>query len=143
MYDLTFDWAAGQQMALDGSGNFSGVTTDQFKVQLGSGPAQLTPVVTVPSHGFVDWMQASMVFVASSATQTLSFTDIGTCVSFPTECGPTVPGGPPFSLLDSVSLVANPVPEPSTYALMLLGFAGLGYAALRRRSGGRRLQAAD
>ncbi len=27
----------------------------------------------------------------------------------------------------------SPVPEPSTWALMLLGFAGLGYAAFRRR----------
>jgi hypothetical protein len=28
-------------------------------------------------------------------------------------------------------------PEPSTWAMMLLGFAGLGYAALRRKSAGR------
>jgi hypothetical protein len=26
-----------------------------------------------------------------------------------------------------------PVPEPSTWAMMLLGFAGLGYAGYRRR----------
>ena len=28
------------------------------------------------------------------------------------------------------------VPEPSTWAMMLLGFVGLGYAAFRRRSKG-------
>ena len=27
-----------------------------------------------------------------------------------------------------------PVPEPSTWAMMVLGFAGLGYAAFRRNS---------
>ncbi len=27
---------------------------------------------------------------------------------------------------------ASPVPEPSTWAMMLIGFVGLGYAALRR-----------
>jgi hypothetical protein len=29
---------------------------------------------------------------------------------------------------------ATPVPEPSTWAMMLVGFAGLGYAGYRRRS---------
>ena len=31
------------------------------------------------------------------------------------------------------------VPEPSTWAMMVLGFAGLGYAAFRRNSKGRAL----
>ena len=30
------------------------------------------------------------------------------------------------------------VPEPSTWAMMLLGFAGLGYAAFRRSAKGQR-----
>jgi len=33
-----------------------------------------------------------------------------------------------------VSLVTPSVPEPSTWAMMLVGFAGLGYAAYRRRT---------
>ena len=32
---------------------------------------------------------------------------------------------------------ASPVPEPSTWAMILAGFAGLGYAALRRKQSGR------
>jgi hypothetical protein len=32
------------------------------------------------------------------------------------------------------------VPEPSTWAMMVLGFAGLGYAAFRRNSTGRALE---
>ena len=31
-------------------------------------------------------------------------------------------------------------PEPSTWAMMALGFAGLGYAAFRRNSKGRALR---
>jgi hypothetical protein len=31
------------------------------------------------------------------------------------------------------------VPEPSTWAMMVIGFAGLGYAAFRRNSKGRAL----
>jgi PEP-CTERM motif len=33
---------------------------------------------------------------------------------------------------------APPVPEPSTWAMMLIGFTGLGYAALRRNGAGSR-----
>jgi PEP-CTERM motif len=35
------------------------------------------------------------------------------------------------------SLGATGVPEPSTWAMMALGFAGLGYAAFRRNTKGR------
>ena len=45
---------------------------------------------------------------------------------------PGTSNGPPFSLLDNVSLTA--VPEPSTWAMLLLGFAGLGYAGYRGRA---------
>ena len=37
------------------------------------------------------------------------------------------------------SLVTPGVPEPSTWAMMALGFAGLGYAAFRRNTKGRAL----
>lgn len=36
-----------------------------------------------------------------------------------------------------LSGVAGVIPEPSTWAMMLLGFAGLGYAGLRKARGGR------
>jgi hypothetical protein len=38
---------------------------------------------------------------------------------------------PPFALLDGVSIKG--VPEPSTWAMMVLGFSLLGYAGFRRR----------
>ncbi len=37
-------------------------------------------------------------------------------------------------LIDDVSLDVTPIPEPSTYALMLLGLAGVGALARRRRA---------
>jgi hypothetical protein len=33
------------------------------------------------------------------------------------------------------------IPEPSTWAMMLMGFAGLGYAALRRKAAVRTISA--
>ena len=37
--------------------------------------------------------------------------------------------------------VGSPVPEPSTWAMMLIGFAGLGYAAVRRKGAVRKVSA--
>jgi hypothetical protein len=123
-YQLTFDWAVGQQQG------FTGATTDHFSVTFGS-QTQDTATVTNPSGGFTGWFAETMEFVASSTAQTLSFIAIGTCVTNPDACVPTAPSAPPFALLDSVSLAAA-VPESSTWAMMLLGLAGLGYASFRR-----------
>jgi hypothetical protein len=43
----------------------------------------------------------------------------------------TPAGGPPVALLDGVTL--NAVPEPSTWAMVLVGIGGLGLAARSRR----------
>jgi hypothetical protein len=64
---------------------------------------------------------------------TLTFTDASGQVAF-TDFGPP----PAFlsdqqgNLLDNVSV--SSVPEPSTWAMMILGFCGLGFMAYRRKS---------
>jgi hypothetical protein len=115
-YTVGFWWGAGQQY------NFFGDTTSGWDVTLGSTTQSVGPIAN-PSQGFSGWMYSTLTFTATSGSETLSFLAIGT-------------GGaplPPFALLDGVSLTA--VPEPSTWAMMLLGFAGLGYAAMRRQRG--------
>ena len=55
---------------------------------------------------------------------------MGGCNANFKNCAPIDPaasGGPPFSLLDGVSLTGS-APEPSTWAMMFIGFAGLAYA---------------
>ena len=66
----------------------------------------------------LDWQIFSGNFVATGA-DTLSFTNLT--------------GGPNEGiLLDAVSVAA--VPEPATWAMMLLGFGAIGFAMRRRRS---------
>jgi hypothetical protein len=65
-------------------------------------------------------MSQSLTFTATGPTEVLSFFANG---------GPS--GVPPFALLDGVSMMA--VPEPSTWAMMLIGFGGLGVDAFRSR----------
>ena len=65
-------------------------------------------------------MPETLYFTATGPAEVLSFFAAGG------------PGGvPPFALLDGVSMMA--VPEPSTWAMMLIGFGGLGVAAYRSR----------
>ncbi len=115
-YALTFDWATAQQSGYTGS------TVDQWQVTLGSSAAQTTPLVTNPSTGFTGWYQTTMYFTATTGTENLSFLALGP--------GDTS-GQPPFALLDGVSMVA--VPEPTTWALMIMGFGGVGAMVRSRR----------
>ncbi len=120
-YALTFDWAAGQFFG------FSGATEDYWQVSLGN-ETYSTATAAVASHGFEGWFTATMHFTPTSSSETLSFNDVG-CVVTANGCGSSPVTAPPFSLLDSVTMA---VPEPSTWAMMALGFAGLGYAGFRR-----------
>jgi hypothetical protein len=128
-YHLTFDWAATQYEFVNGSlfgctGCWIGATTNEFQVSLG-GETHDTATVGVLSQGFTGWMTASMDFTATSASEMLVFLSKGDPISFP-----------PVALLDGVSLtgaVPGAAPEPATWAMMGIGFAGLGLVAYRRR----------
>jgi hypothetical protein len=106
-YTLSFDWAAAQ--FADRTGN----TTEMLQVGFG-GQSFDTAIVPNLSGGSAGWFTVSHSFQASDTTQVLSFLSIG-----------TPNGQPPVALLDSVSLT-NGVPEPNSWALMLIGFGGVG-----------------
>jgi hypothetical protein len=112
-YAVSFDYGYAQQAG------FFGDINQNITVCLGTSCAT-TPTLTNPSQGFTGWFTASYDLTADGTSDVLSFLAYG---SLPV---------PPFALLDSVSL--NAVPEPSTWAMMCLGFAGLGLAAYRRRA---------
>ena len=111
-YTLTFDWAAAQLI------NRSFDTTEFFNVTFG-GETFNTATLAVPSGGFSGWKTVKLLFTATSASQVLTFLSVG-----------TPNGQPPIAALDGVSLTA--VPEPATWALMLMGFGAVGFAARRQ-----------
>jgi hypothetical protein len=111
LYTLTFDFAADQLM------DRTGQTTEQLAVSLGS-ETHLTDILTAPSGGATPWEKETMSFTATSSSELLSFLSIG-----------TPSGYPPIALLDNVSIS---VPEPATWALMLIGVGAVG-ASLRLR----------
>jgi hypothetical protein len=111
-YHLSFEWAAAQLR------NRTGDITEQLHVTFG-GQSFDTEILGVPSGGFSGWKAAGFNFTATSGSQVLKFLSIGTPNSLP-----------PIASIDGVSLTA--VPEPAVWAMMLIGFGGMG-AMLRRR----------
>jgi hypothetical protein len=66
----------------------------------------------------LNWLTYANTFAATSSSATLTFTE-------------TVGANNGGVLLDAVSVAA--VPEPSTWAMMLLGFGGIGFLGYRAR----------
>lgn len=117
-YDLSFSYAGAQDTSRFGA------TTDSWQVTFGN-QSQTTNVLKNASQGFTGWYNDTMTFTATSTSQLLSFLAVG-----------TPSGQPPVSLLDGVSLMAAtaPVPEPTTWALMLVGVGTIGFTLRKRRS---------
>jgi PEP-CTERM motif len=134
-YSLSFWQAAGQQQG------FSGATTEQWKVFFGTGSFAVhcntnpctvstsgsiteddTAIMDTPSQGTHGWELETMDFVATASTETLSFLAWGD--------GGSTTNLPPTVFLAGVNSPA--LPEPSTWAMMGLGFLGLAFVGRRR-----------
>ena len=77
----------------------------------------LSENATAPATNGSIWVRHAFNFIADGTSNTISFSELN---------------GPSYIGLDDVSITA--VPEPATRAMLLLGFAGIGFVACRRRS---------
>jgi hypothetical protein len=114
-YNLSFQYAFGQQYGFDGP------TTQSLGVNLGGDFSWNSGNINVGNHAFTGWTAGGGSFKATATSETLSFLGAGN------------PQLPPFALVSNVSLTGG-VPEPATWAMMLLGFGGLGVTARMRRA---------
>ena len=136
-YTLSFWQAAGQQQS------FTGDTTEQWKIFFGSGTFSVdcsqplctvnttgdmtehdTAVMDTPSQGTHPWELVSTDFIADATSETLSFLAWG-------NNGATF-NEPPTVFLAGVNSPALPTPEPSTWAMMILGFVGMAFLGRRK-----------
>lgn len=113
---------------LNGSGNILSTNSGSVSVITGNVDRPWTQFTRTPNT--VIPVNTAAVFLE----MTLAAGPSGT---FP-GCGPTgsfCNWGTPALYIDDISLtLANPIPEPGTYALMLAGLAGIGAVARRRRA---------
>ena len=116
-YTLSFYMAGAQEVGFDSP------TTTSINATLGS-ESFTTPVIDTPVQGFSPWNLYSTTFTYAGGGDVLTFLATG---------GPG--GEPPYALLDGVSLISTTgaTPEPSTWLMIVAGFAGLGLAARARR----------
>ncbi len=153
-YTLSFYQAASQQTGFGNGLN----TTEQWIVSLGTGgfttcdgcgpynayygsnestyantdpdaSIVATTKMTTPSGGLTNWNYVTINLTADAATDYLSFLAWGN--------DGTTANLPPIAFLTGVNSAAGLVPEPSTWAMMGLGFIGLAGMAWRQR--GKRL----
>jgi PEP-CTERM motif len=97
-----------------------------FSVSLNGGPLQALSTLSVPANPVGQWIGLSNSFNTGSSTSAQLFLINAN----------TIRQGNDFAVddinLDTRSIV-NPVPEPATWAMMILGFGAIG-AMMRRRS---------
>ena len=141
-YTLQFQQAAGQQTG------FSGDTTEQWKVFLGVGgigvncsssPCTVTgtadnlendsTLMHTPSEHNVNWNAVTMSFTPTAAelnsgSAVLTFLAWGD--------GGSTTNLPPTVFLEGVNTPPISAPEPSTWAMMVLGFLGMAVVGRRR-----------
>jgi hypothetical protein len=108
-------WMAGSQQL-----TYPGPTYDKyFKVTFGD-EIGWSDVLEGPEASFQPWRRNVMLFTPTRVTQTLTFLAHG------------MPWGmPPLLHLDGVSM-SSAVPEPATWAMLIVGFGLVGAAARRR-----------
>jgi hypothetical protein len=118
-YQLSFYMGGAEEINIDET------TTTEITATF-AGQSFSTPTITTPGNGFSPWVQYTTTFTANGTSDVLSFLATG---------GPS--GDPPYALLDGVSLTAvtagGGVPEPAIWAMMLVGFGGVGAAIRSRR----------
>jgi hypothetical protein len=110
-----------------------GVGQDSFLVQTTVNPAFAPLLVSSPTQG--EWTISGEYDVVANVIYRVSL-QVGASNGSSSYIDPTFLIDPAYSsnysLIFSAGIV-NGVPEPSTWAMMLIGFAGLGYMGLRSR----------
>ena len=125
---------------VDVSGNYTTITADDLDVSLGDNNTLLFTYLMDADDPILHYLTIKQAGGGASGGGYALFYNVGgftsgTEYSFNlTNYFPNTPG---FSHLTVYDETAGPVPEPATWAMMLLGFGGIGMAMRRsrRRSG--------
>ena len=133
-----YDWMSHDALESELSVFGAGVVTDKFSFSLGSGSTydvtnKVNGVGFTPGfafYGLFDSANTSLgAFTVNSGAHTVS---LAAGDYYYTVFGASSTGGA-YSIASAI--VATPVPEPETYAMLLAGLGALGFLARRRQNG--------
>jgi hypothetical protein len=119
-----------------------GYTTEVFNFGHLSVPGTVTFIVSLPGNSgsyddsFVNWQQ----FTGNTGAPTIGGSGdmwYGSPGSYVVDNSYAIDTG---AKTNTLAVQVNSVPEPSTWAMMILGFFGLGFMAYRRKPNGRQLR---
>ena len=132
--DTTFGTQAAFLQGYVGSGSeivwsISGLTPGTYTLSFNEVGSLIVPAETFSVSAFGS-SPVSFTPGSSYTTQTLSF--VASASSGDIDFVGVAVNGNQASAIDN--LIVAPVPEPSTWAMMILGFAGVGFMAYRRRN---------
>jgi hypothetical protein len=126
---------AGTTLTLDNTGNANALFVFQIGSTLTTGSGSSVVMSNGGQDGNVFWQVTSS---ATLGTTTAFEGSILALTSITLDTGATILDGRALARNGAVTLdtnrVTTPIPEPSTWAMMLLGFAGIGFMAYRRKS---------
>ena len=112
-YTLSF-WQAGSEEYTRGGGQ-----SENFVASLGD-QSFTSSTMNISNQGFAPWNEFSTTFTWDGVGNVLQIAAVGS-------------GDPAFPLLADASLTGTAVPESSTWAMIVAGFAGMGLLARTRR----------
>jgi PEP-CTERM motif len=113
------------ELTAAGGTAFSLASLDAAFLEGGSGPQSIVAVGDLVGGGTI-----TETLVLSAAWTTFNLSGFNSVLSVDFSAGSASFPDPAFDNL----VVTTAVPEPSTWAMMILGFAGIGYMAYRRRN---------
>ena len=133
----------------------SGISSFSFTDNTSANVPIFTVSNSTPGVALYNWVEFVTLNNAAQVTDWFFFAEIaasvkGVLTTGPNWCGPGCAVDQVYDhSTTTVNLTNHPgtwqvsaVPEPSTWAMMLLGFAGVGFMAYRRKRGGNALTAA-
>ena len=106
--------------------------TDQYQIQFSAGPNTSLGTILgsyIASGGTSSDIQGSLTFASGFTTGSLNIT-----VTDLAPSGSSLAGFEYSTFANTLPIPVAAVPEPSTWAMMILGFAGIGFIAYRRKS---------
>jgi hypothetical protein len=143
IFDFSYSTVAGGALTSSGSGEFDTTPAGpNFLINSATGTVDGLAISLIGVNGFAgndntiytpgDYLSFAGLSFTTGATNYNLYGDNGTFVlgnAICTHCS----GGNETTVDLTITQVAA-VPEPSTWAMMVLGFAGLGFMAYRRKS---------